>query len=60
MLEVFCVLKPSGYLHIVAFCHPVHLYPGDYNGWTLDGLRELVAEFDVMNIGVRTGPILAL
>lgn len=58
---MFRVLKPGGYLHIaVPFCHPVHLYPGDYTRWTMDGLRELVADFDVVDIGVRTGPTATL
>lgn len=59
--EMFRVLKPGGYLHIVVpFCHPVHLYPSDYGRWTIDGLRELVADFDIVDIGVRTGPTATL
>jgi len=59
--EMFRVLKPGGYLHIVVpFCHPVHLYPADYSRWTIDGLRELVADFDIVDIGVRTGPTATL
>lgn len=50
--EMFRVLKPEGYLHIVVpFCHPVHLYPADYSRWTIDGLRELVADFEIVDIG---------
>ncbi len=59
--EMFRVLKPGGYLHIVVpFCHPVHLYPADYSRWTIDGLQELVADFEVVDIGVRTGPTATL
>ncbi len=59
--EMFRVLKTGGYLHIVVpFCHPVHLYPGDYNRWTIDGLRELVSEFEVIDVGVRSGPTATL
>ncbi len=59
--EMLRVLKPGGYLHVVVpFCHPLHLYPADYRRWSCDGLRELLAEFDMVDVGVRTGPTAAL
>lgn len=59
--EMLRVLKPGGYLHVVVpFCHPLHLYPADYRRWSCDGLRELLAEFEIVSVGVRTGPTATL
>jgi len=55
------VLGPGGRLHVVVpFNHPFHEYPADYRRWTLDGLRELLADFDIEHVGVRTGPTATL
>ncbi len=59
--EMHRVLRSGGRLHVVVpFNHPFHEYPADYRRWTLDGLRELLAEFDVESCGVRTGPTATL
>jgi SAM-dependent methyltransferase len=59
--EMFRVLQPGGYLHLVVpFCHPLHLYPADYRRWSCDGLRELLAGFEMVAVGVRTGPTATL
>jgi len=59
--EMFRVLKPGGHLHVVVpFCHPLHLYPADYRRWSCDGLRELLEGFEIVDVGVRTGPTATL
>ena len=61
VLEFARVLRPGGLMHVVVpFCHPFHEYPRDYQRWTLDGLRELLSQFEVVDIGVRTGPTATL
>jgi SAM-dependent methyltransferase len=59
--EMLRVLRPGGYLHVaVPFCHPFHAYPNDYTRWSLEGLRELLREFHVLDAGMRTGPTATL
>ena len=59
--EMHRVLRLGGRLHIVVpFNHPFHEYPADYRRWTIDGLRELLAEFEIESCGVRTGPTATL
>src|SRR5512133_2989403 len=55
--ELRRVLAPGGYLHLVTpFCHPFHEYPKDYRRFTLDGLKQLVPDLEVVAEGWRTGP----
>jgi len=55
--ELERVLAPGGYLHLVTpFCHPFHEYPRDYRRFTLDGLKLLAGEMEVVAEGWRTGP----
>jgi SAM-dependent methyltransferase len=59
--ELHRVLRPGGQLHVVVpFCHPFHAYPFDFTRWTIPGLRRLVSSFDLLDIGVRTGPTATL
>jgi SAM-dependent methyltransferase len=59
--EMHRVLRPGALLHVVVpFNHPFHEYPADYRRWTIDGLRELLAAFEVLETGVRTGPFATL
>jgi SAM-dependent methyltransferase len=59
--ECLRVLRPGGLLHVVVpFCHPFHGYPGDFQRWTLDGLKALLGDFEIVNVGVRTGPTATL
>jgi SAM-dependent methyltransferase len=59
--ELARVLEPKGVLHVVVpFCHPFHEYPRDYQRWTLDGLKKLLVEFEILDIGIRTGPTATL
>jgi SAM-dependent methyltransferase len=61
IFEFARVLRPGGFLHVVVpFCHPFHEYPRDYQRWTIDGLRELLSEFEIIDIGLRTGPTATL
>ena len=55
--EVRRVLRPGGYVHFVTpFCHPFHEYPRDYRRFTIDGLKQLVEDMEVVAEGWRTGP----
>jgi len=59
--ELRRVLAPGGYLHLVTpFCHPFHEYPKDYRRFTLDGLKELAGDLEVVAEGWRTGPTATL
>jgi SAM-dependent methyltransferase len=61
MREIRRVLAPGGYAHVVTpFCHPFHEYPKDYRRFTIDGLRELAADLEVVASGWRTGPTATL
>src|SRR5690348_5169569 len=59
--ECLLVLPPAGWLHVVVpFCHPFHGYPGDFQRSTLDGLKTLLRDFEIVDVGVRTGPTATL
>ena len=59
--ELRRVLAPGGYLHLVTpFCHPFHEYPKDYRRFTLDGLKQLAGDLEVVAEGWRTGPTATL
>jgi SAM-dependent methyltransferase len=59
--ECFRVLRCGGFVHIVVpFCHPFHAYPVDIQRWTTDGLRQLLSRFEILDVGIRTGPTATL
>ncbi len=59
--ECLRVLRPGGLLHVVVpFCHPSHEYPKDYQRWTVDGLKQLLSSFVILDTGIRTGPTATL
>lgn len=61
MKEIERVLAPGGYAHLVTpFCHPYHAYPRDYRRYTLEGLRQLAGDMEVIAAGWRTGPTASL
>jgi SAM-dependent methyltransferase len=59
--ELHRVLRPAGFLHVVVpFCQASHAYPSDYRRWTTQGLRELMHDFEIVDVGVRAGPTATL
>lgn len=59
--EMRRVLKPGGLVYItVPFLYPFHASPDDFTRWTHVGLRELVRDFEVVELGVRAGPFSTL
>lgn len=59
--EISRVLAPGGYAHLVTpFCHPFHEYPRDYRRFTLDGLKLMRGDLEVVSEGWRTGPAATL
>jgi hypothetical protein len=48
-------------VHLVTpFCHPFHEYPKDYRRFTLDGLKQIAGNMEVVAEGWRTGPTATL
>lgn len=59
--EIVRVLKPAGYLYVsLPFIHPYHASPDDFNRWTTSGLKHLFKELEIVESGVRSGPLSAL
>src|SRR3989344_233018 len=55
--EMSRVVKPGGVIYASApFIHPFHASPDDFNRFTTSGLKELFPGFEVVEIGVRSGP----
>ncbi|MCZ2157668.1 MAG: methyltransferase domain-containing protein [Bryobacterales bacterium] len=59
--EMSRTLKPGGFLHVVVpFAHPFHEYPRDYRRFTIDGLKLMNPDLEVVKSGWRTGPTATL
>jgi SAM-dependent methyltransferase len=59
--EMHRLLEAGGLAYIATpFLYPFHSSPSDYQRWSAEGLRELFAEFEVVELGVRAGPFSAL
>jgi SAM-dependent methyltransferase len=59
--EIHRALKCGGGIFIeTPFMQTVHSSPMDYFRWTPDGLRQLMKEFDIVEIHVVAGPASAL
>jgi SAM-dependent methyltransferase len=59
--EMYRVLKSGGYVYIsTPFMYPFHASPSDYQRFTHIGLRELLKDFEMVDMGVRCGPFSTL
>lgn len=55
------ILKPGGLVYIsIPFIVGFHASPYDYYRWTEEGVKELMKEFEQVEIGVGWGPTYAL
>ncbi len=55
------ILKGGGFLYIsTPFYYPFHPSPSDYTRWTKEGLLKLFEGFEVVEVGVRSGPFSSL
>ncbi len=58
--EMKRVTKPGGKIYVtVPFLFPYHPSPNDFRRFTLEGLRALFSDFEVIESGVHSGPISA-
>ncbi len=59
--EMHRVLEPGGLIYVsTPFLYPFHSSPADYNRWTMQGLKELTKDFELVQGGNRAGPFSAL
>jgi len=59
--EMHRVLKPGGLVYIsTPFIVGFHSSPGDYQRWTVPGLRELLKDFKEEELGIAVGPTNAM
>ena len=59
--EMYRILLRGGYAYICTpYMYPFHTSPNDFQRWTREGLRELMKDFEVIEIGLRAGPFSAL
>lgn len=55
--EMLRLLRTGGELYLVMpFVYPFHACPNDYYRWTGRGIRELLRNADVLDVGARAGP----
>lgn len=58
--EIRRVLKKGGYFYLSTnFITPYHPSPKDYYRWTADGLRELLRDFEIIELKSHVGPTCA-
>jgi SAM-dependent methyltransferase len=61
VMEICRVLKCAGRVFIeTPFMQTVHASPMDFYRWTPDGLRQLMKNFDILEIKIVAGPASAL
>ncbi len=59
--EIFRILKPTGQLYVVTpFMLGYHSSPVDYYRWTEYGMKELLKDFHIKEIGMAWGPTTAV
>lgn len=57
VIEMHRVLSLGGYAYVcMPFMYPFHASPNDFQRWTQEGMRELMKDFEVLEMGVRAGP----
>jgi SAM-dependent methyltransferase len=61
VLEIKRILKRGGVAYIsTPFLYPFHSSPSDYTRWTDEGLKKMFEDFEMVEIGVRSGPFSTL
>jgi len=59
--EMYRLLVPGGLAYVaIPFLYPYHSSPNDYQRFTKDGVINLFHDFEIVEIGVRSGPFSAL
>ncbi|MDO8492464.1 MAG: methyltransferase domain-containing protein [bacterium] len=59
--EIERILEKKGLAYIsTPFLYPFHSSPSDYHRFTEEGLRSLFSQFEMIDLGVRSGPFSAL
>ncbi len=59
--ELHRVLQPGGHVYAeVPFMQHFHAYPNDFQRYTIEGLKVLFRDFEVLETGVCVGPSSAL
>lgn len=59
--EIFRVLKPGGCAFFeLPFMQTRHAAPSDFSRWTPEGIRELLRDFQIVELHVAAGPASAL
>ncbi|TSC87223.1 MAG: type 11 methyltransferase [Parcubacteria group bacterium Gr01-1014_8] len=59
--EMERLLESNGLAYVcIPFLYPFHFSPYDYQRWTVGGYRELFKNFEIIEVGVRSGPFSAL
>jgi SAM-dependent methyltransferase len=59
--EMYRILSMGGYAYVCTpFLYPFHSSPNDFQRWTNEGMRELMKDFEIIEIGLRAGPFSTL
>ncbi|MDO8565351.1 MAG: methyltransferase domain-containing protein [bacterium] len=59
--EMHRIMEPGGLAYVsTPFLYPFHSSPNDFSRWTDEGLKSLFSEFEIVEVGVRSGPFSAL
>ncbi|MEK7531794.1 MAG: methyltransferase domain-containing protein [Patescibacteria group bacterium] len=59
--EMKRILETGGFAYVsTPFLYPFHSSPSDYYRWSEEGLRAIFSEFEMVELGVRSGPFSAL
>ena len=59
--EMRRLLEVGGIIYVATpFFYPYHSSPSDFTRWTIQGYKELFADFEMIESGVRAGPFSAM